>query len=418
MSHTDLNAGRTRPGPARPAWSGRLGRSGRRARPRCARRERDSALITGRAADVEKQTGRTEKLSADSYAAAVRVPRTAVRIARIAIALLAVTLLGVSIGRQWGAVTTAFGRLGPGWLLLSLAAVLVGLLFSSFAWRTVMADLGSPLPLLAGMRVFFMAQIGKYLPGAVWPFVAQMELGHALGVPRRRSALGGLVFVGLHCATGLLLATALLPFADREVAGRYWWLLALTPVLLVILHPRVLSPVLNRGFRILKREPLDRPLTFGNTLRACGFLLVTWLFYGLSLLALAGPLGLTGPGSFFLATGGYALAWSAGVLVLGIVPAGIGVREVVLAAVLVPVLGAGAATTVVAASRIVQTLGDALWALAAAVLLRGPARRAMLAATPTGGDPDSAAPDPGPTRAEVEPEPASSPSGVRGRRPA
>jgi glycosyltransferase 2 family protein len=344
------------------------------------------------------------------YAAAVRIPRTASRVARIVIALLAVTLLGISIGRQWGAVTDALSRLGPGWFLLSQAAVLVGLLFSNFAWRTVMADLGSPLPLGAGLRVFFMAQIGKYLPGAVWPFVAQMELGKTLGVPRRRSALGGLVFVGLHCATGLLLATALLPFADRDVAGRYWWLLALTPVLLVILHPRVLSPLLDRGFRLLKREPLERPLTFGNTVRACGFLLVTWVFYGLSLLALAGPLGLTGPGSFFLATGGYALAWSAGVLVLGIVPAGIGVREVVLAAVLVPVLGSGAATTVVAASRIVQTLGDALWALAAAVLLRGVAQRAAAAV--------AADDEPQPDGDGARREPAPAPTGVPGRRPA
>jgi hypothetical protein len=105
------------------------------------------------------------------------------------------------------------------------------------------------------------------------------------------------------------------------------------------------------------------------------------------------------------------------VLVLGIVPAGIGVREVVLAAVLVPVLGAGAATTVVAASRIVQTLGDALWAVTAAVFLRGPARRAMLAVAPA-GDPAAELADPGSTRVEKDREPASSPGGVRGRRPA
>jgi uncharacterized membrane protein YbhN (UPF0104 family) len=373
----------------------------------------------------------------------VRIPRTASRVVRIVIALVAVTLLGVSIARQWDAVVDALHRLGWGWFLLSLVAVLIGLLFSNFAWRTVMADLGSPLPLLAGLRVFFMAQVGKYLPGAVWPFVAQMELGRSLGVPRRRSALGTLVFAGLHCATGLLLASVLLPFADRDVAGRYWWLLALTPVLLVILHPRVLSPLLNRGFRLLKREPLEQPLTFGYTMRACGFLLVTWVFYGLSLLALAGPLGLTGPGSFFLATGGYALAWSAGVLLLGVVPAGIGVREVVLAAVLVPVLGPGVTTTVVAASRIVQTLGDALWALAAAVLLRGVGRRAAAAAAARAGDPaadpaeraadpaDRAA-DPADLAARAgesglservgvpgsEREPAPAPGGGPGRRPA
>lgn len=290
---------------------------------------------------------------------------------RILVALLAVGLLALSIGRQWDAVLDAFRRMGPGWFALSLAAALVGLLFTSFAWRTVLADLGSPVPVRAGMRVFFLAQVGKYLPGAVWPFVAQMELGRALGVPRRRSALAGLIFVGLHCATGLLVASVTLPFAGREVAEHYWWVLALTPVLLVVLHPRVLSALLDRVFTLLRRPPLEHRLTLGPTLRACGFLLVTWVFYGLSLLALARPLGLHGGSSFALATGGYALAWSAGVLVLGLVPAGIGVREAVLAAVLLPVLPSAAATAVVAASRLVQTLGDALWALVAGVVLRG-----------------------------------------------
>ena len=93
------------------------------------------------------------------------------------------------------------------------------------------------------MRVFYLAQIGKYLPGAVWPFVAQMELGKALGVPRQRSAVAGLLFVGLHCATGLLVASATLPFASPAAAEHYWWVLALTPVLLVVLHPRVLALV-------------------------------------------------------------------------------------------------------------------------------------------------------------------------------
>ena len=321
-------------------------------------------------------------MRAGGYAAAVRIPRSAIRVARIAVALVAVALLAVSIARQWDAVLDALRRLGWGWFGLSLAAVLVGLLFTNFAWRTVMADLGSPLPLAPGLRVFFVAQVGKYLPGAVWPYVAQMELGRTLGVPRRRSALGGLLFVALHAATGLLVASALLPFADSDAAGKYWWLLALTPVLLVVLHPRVLSPLLNRAFRLLRKPPLEQPLTLGNTLRACGFLLVTWACYGASLYALAGPLGLDGGGAFLLATGGYALAWTAGVLILGVVPAGIGVREVVLAAVLLPVLPTGVATTVVAASRVVQTLGDALWALAAGVLLRGSMRRAAVVLDP------------------------------------
>lgn len=310
----------------------------------------------------------------------MKVPRSATRLLRVAVAVLALTLLAVAVLRQRDAVADALGRMGPGWLAASLVAALVGLFFTSLAWRTVLADLGSPLPFAPGLRVFFLAQVGKYLPGAVWPFVAQMELGKSLGVPRQRSAVAGLLFVGLHCATGLLVASVTLPFASPDAVERYWWVLAITPVLLVVLHPRVLSPLLDRAFWLLRRPPLDQPLTVRNTGRACGFLLVTWVCYGLSLLALAGPLGLSGPGSIALATGAYGLAWSAGVLVLGLVPAGIGVREVVLAAVLLPVLPAGAATAVVAASRVVQTLGDALWAVFAGVALRGSMRRAALAA--------------------------------------
>lgn len=305
-----------------------------------------------------------------------KLPRALTRALRVLVALLALTLLALAIARQWDEVVDALGRMGPGWFLLSLLAALVGLGFTSLAWRTLLADLGSPLPAGPGTRVFFLAQVGKYLPGAVWPFVAQMELGKALGVPRQRSAVAGLLFVGLHCATGLLVASATLPFASPQAAEHYWWVLALTPVLLVVLHPRVLSPLLDRAFWLLRRPPLDRRLTVANTVRACGFLLVTWVFYGLSLLALARPLGLSGTDSFFLATGAYALAWSAGVMVLGLVPAGIGVREVVLGAVLLPVLPTGAATAVVAASRVVQTLGDALWAVVAGVALRGSMRRA------------------------------------------
>jgi uncharacterized membrane protein YbhN (UPF0104 family) len=342
----------------------------------------------------------------------VKIPRSVTRSARIVIALVALALLALTIARQRDAVADALGRMGPGWFAASLLAAIIGLGFTSFAWRTIIADLGSPLPVAAGSRVFFLAQIGKYLPGAVWPFVAQMELGKALGVPRQRSAVAGLLFVGLHCATGLLVATATLPFASPAAAEHYWWVLALTPVLLVVLHPRVLSPLLDRVFWILRRPPLDRPLTLANTVKACGFLLVTWFFYGLSLLALARPLGLTGAGSLALATGAYALAWSAGVMVLGLVPAGIGVREVILGAILLPVLPAGEATAVVATSRVVQTLGDALWALFAGIALRGAMRRAedrLRTERPAPAEGGGTAPDGGPA-GETSREPGGDPA--------
>ena len=53
------------------------------------------------------------------------------------------------------------------------------------AWRALLADLGSPLPVRVAMRVLFLGQLAKYLPGStVWAVVAQTELAHDYDVPR------------------------------------------------------------------------------------------------------------------------------------------------------------------------------------------------------------------------------------------
>ena len=65
-----------------------------------------------------------------------------------------------SLAAQWGAVRPLLGQLST----RSLAAVLAGVLATFLCWRAVLADLGGRLPVNAGARVFFVGQLGKYLP--------------------------------------------------------------------------------------------------------------------------------------------------------------------------------------------------------------------------------------------------------------
>ena len=71
-----------------------------------------------------------------------------------------------------------------------------------------------------------------------------------------------------------------------------------------------------------------------------------------------------------LAIGGFALAWSIGFVAV-FAPAGAGVREVLLVALLSPVLGVGAATAVALVSRVLTTVGDLLAAGLAVGYVRG-----------------------------------------------
>jgi hypothetical protein len=144
--------------------------------------------------------------------------------------------------------------------------------------------------------------------------------------------------------------------------------LALLPLCLVALVPPVLTRLVGLLLRALRREPLERPLRAAGVGAALAWAGVMWAAYGVHLWLLvrtqdAGP-------ALLLSAGAYALAWTAGLLVVA-APAGAGVREVALVGLLVtglgPVLDRGSALAVAVLSRVLMTLGDLVWGAVGAV---------------------------------------------------
>ena len=203
----------------------------------------------------------------------------------------------------------------------------------------------------------------------MWPVLAQMELGHAYQVPRHRSASASVLAMVVSLLSGLLMALVTLPFVAGATA--YRWAFALVPVLLVGLHPRVLNAVLGWLLRVARRPPLEQPLTGRVMAGALAWACSSWVLYGLQIWLLATRLGAPDGRTALLAIGGFAFAWSVGFLVV-FAPAGAGVRDVLLVAVLGPVLGVGSATAVALVSRALMTAGDLLTAALAAGFSRAP----------------------------------------------
>src|SRR5919202_314074 len=111
-------------------------------------------------------------------------------------------------------------------------------------------------PVAAGARVFFLGQLGKYLPGSLWPVMAQMELGRDHQVPERASASAVGVFLLVLVGTGLAMAAAAAPLLSPNAVHAYWWLLAVLPVALLVTVPPVLNRLLAMGMRLARRPPL------------------------------------------------------------------------------------------------------------------------------------------------------------------
>jgi hypothetical protein len=273
---------------------------------------------------------------------------------------------GVAVYHERHSFEASLPRIG-GWpVAASLVCGLVGVGATMPLWRGVLRGLGVRLPWLVGARVFFLSQLGKYLPGSVWPVLAQMEMGRAHGASRRHILGANVIAIALNCCVGLLVACAVLPAYDPKTLVDYWWVLLVIPFLLIALHPRALGAVVSAGLRLLRRPPVQWRLDARAELAAAGWSMVSWVTLGAQVWVLCAALGHASPEVFLLSWGAMALAVPLGLLFVP-APAGAGVRDVVLGLVLATVLTSGQAVTVVVASRAVLVACDLVLAGLAAV---------------------------------------------------
>jgi hypothetical protein len=289
------------------------------------------------------------------------------RLLRLGFLLAAVGLSVWAVASRWEEVSVDLRQIGWLRLLLCAPAMVGGLLCGMLSWRAVLRGLGSPLGTKDGGRIYFVGQLGKYLPGSVWPVLAQMELGRDHQIPRRRSAGALIIAVVVSLATGLIIAGLTVPFVAGEEHPTLWWLMAPVPLLVVVLLPGVLLAVLRR-LPVLDLAAALPPALPGRSMGAAvAWSTLGWLSYGVHVTLLAGAFPSGGAGSLVVASlGGYPLAWAAGMIAF-MLPAGAGARDVTLVLALSAVVATNSAIAAAVVSRAVTTACDL--ALAAVAVL-------------------------------------------------
>ena len=255
------------------------------------------------------------------------------------------------------------------WLPAFLALpVAIGL--STLSWQLLVDELGEPAGFSRGAQIFLVGQLGKYLPGSVWAYVLQMELGRRAGLARARVFTATLFSLAVAVVAALMCGVLAIPSLSThdESLRALRWLYVLLPVGLVCLHPRILDRLVSVAFRLLRRPPLDHPVRGRAVLLSLLAAVGSYVAFGLHLWLLArGTDGDVGVGLLPLCVGAMAAAMISG-LFFFVLPSGAGVRELVLVTALAPYVGEGPAIALAAVSRVLLTLADLLTALGAAAL--------------------------------------------------
>lgn len=287
------------------------------------------------------------------------------------LALFAGSFVVRSLTRDWQEVRDGLADASVGWLVVALLLAAAAMTVMASMWRRVLNLLGADLEQRDTIARYFLGELGKYVPGGVWPVVGRGELAVRAGVPRA-VAYGSvaLSLAALYLSAAFLALAAVPTMVRTGDAGGAVWVFALLPVGLVALHHAVLERARRGGERVLRRNiklPIPR---WGDSLNLLVRYVPAWLGVGGATWAIAQALG---QDADLLAVAPAAiLSWVVGFALVP-VPGGLGVREAVFVAA--SGLAAGPAAAVAITARVLFVMVDAGGAMAGSTWLMARRRR-------------------------------------------
>jgi hypothetical protein len=297
------------------------------------------------------------------------------QIVQFALGALLVGIAIRSIVNNWQSLRSqpVQWEFSPGWIVASVLVVFAGYAILIEAWRRVVLSMGERLAFGPAARIWFLASLGKYVPGKVWAVAGAAVLAQRAGVDPSVAVAAALVLQALALASGAA-AVALTARQAFQAVGPD--LLPLTGLVLVLSIAGIAvlasQPLLNRFNRLLPSSwPRLRAIQPGILALAFGANLLAWGAYGVALRFLARGLlpdiGLT----LAQAIGVFTCSYLVGFIAL-FAPGGLGPRESVFLLLLAGNVGLKPAAGLALASRLLLTGTEVLPAIPLLLRRRAP----------------------------------------------
>jgi glycosyltransferase 2 family protein len=279
----------------------------------------------------------------------------------IAIGIAGLAFVALRIVRDRQEIADALSSSDPVWLVVAVAFGMAAMTLLGVNWLLIVRRGGAPAPWRRGLYWFFVGQLGKYVPGGIWPIVGQAELAHRDRTPRPVaywSTAMSMVATLLGAALTAAIAGLVSPAGSRLIPALLT--LGLIAVAVIFASQRARDVLHRLADRVTSRE-LRLPPAGWFALLVARYLPMWVLFAGMnvfSVKALGGTLDADLVMTLIYAT---CVSWIAGFVIIGL-PGGLGVREAVFISMMTGPLGAGLAVSVAVISRLVSVAVDLLGA--------------------------------------------------------
>jgi glycosyltransferase 2 family protein len=292
----------------------------------------------------------------------------------IGLAVLIVGCLAAAIASQWSKLPDIQWRFAPGWLALSLAALVAFQFVHATLWVLILRALGTPIHATRGRAVWSLTLLARYVPTNIALAVSRMALAEREGVPKRICGASivyelGFTFGGA-AALGAYFVVTLPDLSDEPLR----WLALAAPVLsLVALDPAIFHRFADAALTRLGRATLPLSLSRARVLAFFAAFAASFLIAGFAVYAFAEAIHGVAGDDIPTTIGAYSVGFAASVVAF-VLPGGLGAREGAMAAALSPALPFAVALAVAVGIRLAQMGIEVLYAAITPVLARRTSR--------------------------------------------
>ena len=299
--------------------------------------------------------------------------RPALRVARTVLALVTIGLLVLIGHRNAADLSRVHLRLRPGWLVAALPVYAAGSLALALGWREMLSAFGHRLPVRTAVRVWWRAQVARYVPTGLAAFASRAALARQEGVPATLGAasmaLELAILIGWACLIAAIgLSSSLLAIPLRVVLGVA---AAAGLVALPLLYPWVAGRFHRVPALATLAHTRGRPGALYGSVACYGAFSVAksvaFVLFSAALLPIHA-------GDAWLLAG--ALQASSVIGMIGVTPAGIGVRETAMVGFLYRRFGTADAAALAVGWRAFEFAFELGW-LGLGTILRRPAASAV-----------------------------------------
>ncbi|CAN5259729.1 lysylphosphatidylglycerol synthase transmembrane domain-containing protein [soil metagenome] len=275
----------------------------------------------------------------------------------------AAAFLAWTAARNWADVQRFEWNVRPLLLAASVVAHVAVLAWGVYVWGRVLRRFGFDAPAYPTLlRIWFGSALARYVPGAIWQFVAAAQLARGAGLAPALLLTSMLVHVGFSLLAAAATAAFTLSHPAMEAFGNLGPMAVLV-VAVVSIHPAVIGGMVRIVARVSRRSTLAWQGSWMDGVELFALSLLSWALYGGAFVLFASSVVSLPGGMALPLTGVNALSFLAGYLVV-FAPAGLGVREVSMTVLLAGFLPAGVATLLAVASRlwtvVAELVGGAL----------------------------------------------------------